>query len=483
MRIASYISMIFLFQLLFSCAPSIYQPDLARSDEFVNIKRYGVKGDGKTNDQPAIQIAFQSGHNLYFPKGEYVLKTKTEAGAILLITEQGTPRRIRFAKGAIFVVAPDQPTDYIKPAVVSVEAKRGDIPFIEWDGLSIEGNRGKHKINNSGLIVLDHKGTKVERLILRNATVKNVGWNAIYSQAMHNEFYNIRTENSGLHGIALINYSHPKEVGTVLIDGFESKEDKGYSIDFSGPKDQSGKPYSGYAWRAIVKHVSSFHSQYGIKTAGHWDIDMEDVSVEGSDNHGFFINVENRGHVIVVKNMSLKNNKGVALNLRGYGRFVGEDIRIENCGKGMLDGLTDIHIRDLQVKGGPLSRLGIQIGGPVKEAVIDGFTISGLPSIVQYPLRLKGKNIVLKNGVVKNNRSVFEILVYPEAGSVKIEDVRFSGSEDPLRLVHGIRTLQSKGKLELKGLDFRAIQGVQVRGSRDKIQLEKCKGVTKVQWN
>ncbi len=461
--------------VMFSCATKT--PFINTSRRYTDIHHFGAYGDGQHNDQPAIQRAFRSGANLYFPKGRYLLKTKTDQQSLLLITERGTPRNITFAEGAILVVSPDQPKDYFKPAVIRVVALKRDIPYIRIEGLTIEGNRNKHSIKNPGLVVVDKPGTRVGKLILRNVTLWNLGGGGVHTQAMVNNFKHINCRNNGMHDIGIINYGHQFEVGTFYLKDLTSIDNDAYSIDFSGPKDKNGKPYPGFAWRGSVKKVYSQGAKYGIKTAGNWDLKMEDVTVEGSDNHGFFINVDAKGHKIEAKHMILKNNKGNALNLRGITDFEGEDIYIENCGKGILDNQTNIVIRDLTIKAGPLSRLGIQIGGGVHSAVIDGFQLSGFKPPVQYPVRIKGKHVVLKNGVLKNNQSVYEFLVYPEAGKVVLDDIKFEGHTNPAIITNGVRTLQEGGMLTLEHVDFRRLTGIAVRGDKEKITVVAPRGL------
>ena len=46
------------------------------TDAPVNVKAYGAKGDGVTNDRAAIQAAIDAGAGtIYFPKGSYLVNT------------------------------------------------------------------------------------------------------------------------------------------------------------------------------------------------------------------------------------------------------------------------------------------------------------------------------------------------------------------------------------------------------------------------
>jgi hypothetical protein len=51
--------------------------ELISSSPVANVKAYGAKGDGATNDETAIQNAINSGRPVYIPKGNYKVKTDT----------------------------------------------------------------------------------------------------------------------------------------------------------------------------------------------------------------------------------------------------------------------------------------------------------------------------------------------------------------------------------------------------------------------
>jgi hypothetical protein len=71
----------------------------ARFGEMVNVKDYGVAGDGVTNDQPAIQALLDSKDVIYFPEGTYAIFNAPEpspvvAGSIACFTVHRNGSRI-----------------------------------------------------------------------------------------------------------------------------------------------------------------------------------------------------------------------------------------------------------------------------------------------------------------------------------------------------------------------------------------------------
>lgn len=50
------------------------------NDKWINVKTYGAKGDGVTDDTAILQEIADGGYNMYFPKGEYYLSDTLEIG-------------------------------------------------------------------------------------------------------------------------------------------------------------------------------------------------------------------------------------------------------------------------------------------------------------------------------------------------------------------------------------------------------------------
>lgn len=60
------------------------QQDIKKVLDYADVKNYGAKGDGSTDDTEAIKKAIASGKDLYFPDGEYLITGTIDIGAPLM---------------------------------------------------------------------------------------------------------------------------------------------------------------------------------------------------------------------------------------------------------------------------------------------------------------------------------------------------------------------------------------------------------------
>src|SRR5690606_3942002 len=70
--------------------------------DIINVKDHGIKGDGQTNDAPAVQalidhVSSRGGGVIYFPSGNYLFKNG--------VTVSGSNIQLDFAKNAIILFA------------------------------------------------------------------------------------------------------------------------------------------------------------------------------------------------------------------------------------------------------------------------------------------------------------------------------------------------------------------------------------------
>ena len=76
------------------------QQDIKKVLDYANVKNYGAKGDGSTDDTEAIKKAIASGEDLYFPDGEYLITGTIDIGAPLM-----THDAIIIAQGATITMS------------------------------------------------------------------------------------------------------------------------------------------------------------------------------------------------------------------------------------------------------------------------------------------------------------------------------------------------------------------------------------------
>jgi len=418
---------IYFIILLPSCSKKHYPEVLIGGHHYVSVMEFGTKANGTTDDRYAIQRAIDSGKDLYFPKGRYLLKSKTNTQALLSIYHKKHPEKLLFAPGAILVVSPGQPKDYIKPAVLQILAEKENIGTVEISGITIEGNRTQHNIENPGIIAFERPGKRIKKLILRDINIRNTGGGGIHTQAEKNYFYNIHTENCGSHGIGIINTTNPGKINEFYLDGYISIDDDAYSIDFSGKK-KGKKALPGYGWIGKAKNVVSKRSEYGIKAAGYWHLELENIHIENSKNNGFFINVDAPGSVIKAENMTITNAGGSGLQLQGDTYFEGKKIGVEGCGVAVNIGKANVKIDDLVIDGKNKNTATIRMGASPVE--ITNFVIRNTAAKDEYPIWICGVKVVLKNGRIENTHGLADIIVHETAGNVLLENIQFSKSSD-----------------------------------------------------
>ncbi|MFO1038137.1 MAG: glycosyl hydrolase family 28-related protein [Geminicoccaceae bacterium] len=116
---------------LASGAGAVPRPIADILGEFVNVKSYGAKGDGVTDDVPAIRLAEAavevSGGVLFFPRGIYCLKTWTDIGNNLqyMLAITGSNVMWDFADGAELKIAPIGNPAGLRPIIVFGHGKGG----------------------------------------------------------------------------------------------------------------------------------------------------------------------------------------------------------------------------------------------------------------------------------------------------------------------------------------------------------------------
>ncbi len=441
---------------------------IVKEGEFVSVLSFGAKGNGSNNDRPAIQKAFDSGHNIYFPKGEYILKDKTEGIGFLVINSKIYPNKILFDEGAWLRIDDNPPGDYFKPFTVFIYAKNGPINNISIEGLKIDGNRSKHNLTNGGIILYSEKYL-VSDIHLNNTKIKDCGGGGIAIEG-HNIFIkDVETNNNGSHGIG-INGS-PRQPYYVEIENHISIDDDAYSIDFSGPYDTTNpkETVAKYQFKGKLKNSKSINSLNGIKTAGYWDLEMENVLIDGSEYNGFFWSKNTPGKTVTAKNLTIKNCKGNGLYLAGEGKFIGDSITISNSKSVVNIEGTDVEIKGMNLNIDQNSIAGLRMGS--SEVFIDGFKIKSTKTNDEYPIWISGKKVTLMNGII-DAEGWYTTIIQDNTGSVTFENVKFlSGTAGRSNnKTGGILKSSNTNSLELINCDFSEIPG-RVLDNRSNIKV------------
>ena len=465
--------------LCLSCSRKMTDFVNVNNEKFLSVVNFGAKGNGSSDDRLPIQNAINSGYNLYFPKGKYLLKSRSTKNTMLVIKDNNYPAKILFEEGAILIVSPEQPDDYPKTIVLGILTENRDISSIEIDGITILGNSDKHKILNTGITSYSRPGSQVRKLVIRNATFKDMGGSGIISYATKNYFNNIYTENCGSHGIGFNNIENPGILSYVYMDGHTSINDKAYSIDFSGKKDPENPLFAfpEYKWEGEVKNIYSKGSKFGIKTAGYWNLTLDSVIIEDSESNGFFINIDAPGSIIKASNMTIINSKGNGLNLDKKSHFIGKNIKIENAGLAINVVHASVDIQGLAISTDRQTSRGIRVQKTSPSCTISDFSINGMPRDEEYPIRIKNARTILSKGKIYNNDSKYQILIYEGAGDITLEKLDFYDSRQKSKEVNGVLSLQKAGKTRIIECDFTGVKGKKIKDQHRKIIIEKSKGI------
>ncbi len=479
----SVIAKIFLVAMvLFSCVACNKNLKSGKSNKmaYVSVKDFGAKGNGKTDDRQAIQNAIDRGQEVFFPKGTYLLSSKTAETAILLLVDEKCPRKITFEDGAILKVASRIPTDYIKPSVICIHAKDRDIESVELNNVTIEGNRKSTAITVTGILAYEYTGKNIKQLTIKNTTVKNVGFTGIHTAALRNTFVNIKTENCGEHGIGISNTKNKGQEHFFDLNDHISTNDQGYSIDFSGPKYQKGNAYFAYPeypWKGTARNIKSIDSERGIKTAGYWNLILENVLVENSKNSGFFINVDAPGKQLKLKDVHIKNARSTGMSLAGRTDLTANNITIEGCDGGINFSRTNANITGLTIDGKFKNTASIRMG--TSNVSIKNFTIKNASAKDEYPIWIKGPKVILENGKFIDNKSPNEIIIHESAEQVVLNNLSFNNKKNTTKKKSAICNIQKKGSTEIINCDFTNLKGKAIDDRSKKIKVKNSKGIKK----
>lgn len=462
------------FKYLFFCLLTVFVISCASSNKlkskrtFLSVKEFGAHGNGIKDDRKSIQKAFNYADTIYFPPGNYLLSSKSRSSSILYIDERSKTTTLVFDSLAMLIVSKDLPKDYYKPAVLELRAKYGDIDSFSIYGLNINGNFKKNKLGILGIAAIEESRKSIKKLNLNDIEIFDVGHSGIHTQATRNYFTNIRTTNCGVHGIGIINPKNPHRSTHFYLDNFMSIGDRGYSIDFSGKKYKTNqrKLSHGEKYYGDVKNVISVNSASGIKTAGNWDLSMQNVKIIDSKNNGFFLNHDAAESQILLKNISIIGAKNNGMSLLRKGNLIGNNLKISGCKVGIKIGDCNVNIDSLLIDGKNQNAAGIRMGS--SNVKIKNFEIRNNNIKDKYPIWVSGSKVILENGKIEGNDSEFGLIIHEKARDVVLDNLKISGNN----LKGGILNIQKQGTTILKNTDLSNIKNSGLIDSNNRIKID-----------
>lgn len=417
--------------------------------KFATVQNYGAKGNGKNDDALSIQEAFQNEKNLYFPKGKYLIGSAFDGIhnlQSLIITDKTKARHIVFEKGAELYVKEDFPFNGIKNAILKIYTKSGDIDKIRIQGLTIFAENVSYSRAHTGVFAIENQGYEIKDLQIEDASFYNLSGAGIVTYALKTTLHNIYTENTTSNGMGSLNPYNLGREHYFFVDGYTSVNDKGYSIDFSGTEHAENRSIADPrdTWTGVAKNITSINSKRGIKTAGHWNLYLENVSIINPSIYGFFINKDAPGRKIKFKNMRIINSGDAGLSLAGNTGFEGDSLSLINCKMGAQIQNSDINITRMLIDGKGNAKMGLRFQS---NGIISDFTVTGISD--EYAVWVTAKKATLNNGKIFNNNSICGLLIHEAAEKTIIDNVEiYDDRENPVQN-KDIFVIQKQGRLKI----------------------------------
>ncbi len=424
-----------IFLLLFissiSCATT-QKWTLENGEKYLNVSTIGIIGDGKTDNKQAIEDALNRGGNYYFPKGNYLINSYTYVYNIICVNKNSTGIKLLFDENARVIMADNLIPKGAKGCLFSFISDKANIPFVEIKNLHIEGNKKHQEGMICGILAYEKDKYFIQNFDLQNVTVKNTSSSGIHTEALNNHFSKIKTENCGSHGIGINHTANPNVEHYFYLDGHISINDEAYSIDFSGPSDEKDEKKSKkeYFCKGTAKNITSINALYGIKTAGYWDLDLENVKIINSRNNGFVLSKDAPNKKVTIKNLHVIKCKGNGLYLPAKSNFYGENIKLDSCHAPLIIYNTKTKIKNLQIKNDLKNIACIQISGEDNPPIeIDSFVIENTNKENTYIISNFNNNLKLSNGFIQNNESPYFLYLSPTVKTCELSNMDFKNNK------------------------------------------------------
>lgn len=410
---------------LLLCISACKQP-MQTNSNYISVKTYGAKGDGKTDDTQAIQNAFDASEYVYFPAGTYRIaafsKTKHNPAA-LIISEAQKVRNIKFDDAAKLYLPAKLNWETESMVLLKIIAKKDGLPNIHIDNLSIEAQQRSDSDARTvmGLKAIEDQST-IQKLTINNGKITNMPGIALVTYATDNLITNLTSQNNRDGGIGALNPYNQGKVHQLVIENFTSLNDGGYGINFSGATDGQNRKLASDndIWRGRATNVRCINSERGIKTAGRWDLELNDILIDGSEHYGLFINKDAPKRTINIDGLEIRNTKDAGISLSNKTNVNMRNVKILNCGKGLLTFQCPVRIDSLEIVGAKDANFGLRIAN---DTHISNFSISGFTE--DYVAWITGGNVTLENGRFFNNNCTYPLLIHEKAAKVTLDNITF----------------------------------------------------------
>lgn len=329
---------------------------VASMQNFVNVKIFGAKGDGITDDTNAIKEAIEYINNnpttIYFPKGVYIVTNNFILNNLINYTFIGDSAEIKLTKEY-----QTKPIDYLFKVEQSDNFK--------MSGIILNGNNvgNINTKQNYGLYI-----NNTNNCIIENCTFKNFQGNGLYVYLEVKNFVgrNNKYLSNAIHGLNVTNLYNC----TIENEVMEGNLGQGFDIVTYGQNYQD--LISKYKYKIVnIKNCIVRNNGTGSNESGQ-------PYSSGGKLYGCYL--------ATVENCIFEDN--------GHETYKGQQLRL--CNSNIEENVVNGHIliNNCKFKANNLTQKGIADFGECENLTITNCKFNG---IYEFPLQIRSKGLIENN--------------------------------------------------------------------------------------
>lgn len=383
--------------------------DIVNESEWINVKKFNVKGDGITDDTSSLQDALNHGGKLYFEPGIYLVngelnyKSNTHIRGCM-------DKTILKAMNPKYTRESDNTNRWVCLAQIGNNIVENSSENISIENIIFDGNSGR---TNEAYIKEDYgdstQGTKLinvtnsKNVLIKNVTVQNNNYlGSSFTSCQNITIENFKSLNCDVGICIFKNEKYSMELkdyvfNNIFIDGHDMSEG------------------------------ISFYNKSYIS-----NIKMNNINILNKEKGtGLLLGTEYEG-VYGIKNAQINNvninNSAIGLSINQYSTGIQlNNLNIENCTRGLLitknsysNQINNVNIKNIKTHG-------IYIGSSASKNTISNILLENCNTLLSDDyvgfLIIKGSNNICNNITALDNSSAKQYLLVCQGDS---NDISFN---------------------------------------------------------
>lgn len=301
-------------------------PGGVKQSTMVNVKNYGAKGDGVTNDQPAIQAALDTGYDVYIPPGTYAVTSSLNPNSGQKVIGAGRNSTYIKAIGDNVITAFDfRGGSFFTLLDMTLNGNQANRTQSSGNGVLLQAENctiqrvKSHNWPNSGILMDGQVNTCIHNTITDCEIIDNEGVGLSQHTTRWTKITNNRFRNNGKENLTIDNTSfacvvmgntfqkHRGGCGCVGWDQADNVRFIGNILDGENATDAASDNRNGLCWNAVagqngrgvvVGNTFVNYPEYGINLrdrsgSGGFNAGGGEFSSNTFDNNGTDIRVTN----------------------------------------------------------------------------------------------------------------------------------------------------------------------------------------------